>query len=67
MPLFDFQCNSCGHLFEALLLPSEPPEELSCPACGEKGVRKLPAPFKTNAWSRFLDALERRVSPEKFR
>ncbi|MCL5809065.1 MAG: hypothetical protein M1418_11120 [Deltaproteobacteria bacterium] len=38
-----------------------------CPACGVKEVRKRAAAFRTNAWSTFLDRMEKRVSPQKFK
>ena len=31
MPLFDFNCRSCGHQFEALVRAGQAPV---CPACG---------------------------------
>ncbi|HOJ52901.1 MAG TPA: zinc ribbon domain-containing protein [Syntrophales bacterium] len=67
MPLYDLTCKNCGHTFEALLKIHEDPEGVSCPRCGRKGARKVPGRFQTNDWSRFLDHLERRVNPEKFR
>jgi putative FmdB family regulatory protein len=40
MPIFEFQCNACGHQFEQLVFTSdtEPPV---CPACGCGDVQKL--------------------------
>lgn len=31
MPIYDYQCRSCGHRFEQLVKLGETP---SCPACG---------------------------------
>ncbi|MDT8390912.1 MAG: zinc ribbon domain-containing protein [Lentisphaeria bacterium] len=44
MPLFEYTCESCGHLFEKLVrndgdIPS------TCPACGEKTLRKVFSTF----------------------
>lgn len=35
MPIFEFECRSCGHAFEQLVLPGRPEtaEKPSCPAC----------------------------------
>ncbi|MCX7982855.1 MAG: zinc ribbon domain-containing protein [Syntrophales bacterium] len=67
MPLYDLECLNCRTVFEAFLKLTEKEEVVSCPHCGGKGARKVPTRFQTNSWSRFLDDLERRVSPEKFR
>lgn len=40
MPIYDYQCQSCGHAFDALQrLADEPLTE--CPACGEAALQKL--------------------------
>ena len=67
MPLYDFECPKCGHAFEALLKMNEDFAKLPCPKCNASGLRKLVTPFRTNAWSTFLDRMERRISPEKFK
>jgi len=40
---------------------------ISCPECGKKKPKKLVAPFKTQFWSNFLDDMERKISPHKFK
>lgn len=67
MPLYDVTCLHCHEEYELLLALTEDPAHVACPRCGKQGVKKLPTRIHTNAWSRFLDTLERRVSPEKFR
>jgi putative FmdB family regulatory protein len=67
MPLYDFECRKCSHIFEAFLRLSEGTDELPCPKCGAGNPRKLISACRTNAWSSFLDNLERKVSPEKFK
>jgi len=39
----------------------------ACPACGRGETKKRVAAFRTNAWSTFLDGMEKRVSPQKFK
>lgn len=39
MPLYEYQCDACGHRFEALQKFSDPPLE-TCPKCAA-AVRKL--------------------------
>ena len=54
MPLYEYQCESCGNRFEKIQKSfSEPPIE-TCPKCGKGPVRKLissPAiQFKGSGW-----------------
>lgn len=39
MPIYEYQCQSCGHLHEALQKVSDDPL-LDCPACGAPQLRK---------------------------
>jgi putative FmdB family regulatory protein len=59
MPIYEYECRSCGNIFERVMKTRE--AEPSCPACGMQETRKLVAPFRTNAWSIFLDRMEKRV------
>ncbi len=40
MPIYEYQCNDCGHQLEALQKVSEDPLK-DCPACGKPGLRRL--------------------------
>jgi len=46
MPIFEYACPNCGHLFEKLVLTrqQEPPE---CPQCGWKRVEQKFSTFAT--------------------
>jgi putative FmdB family regulatory protein len=52
MPLYEYECEACGHRFEQIQSFSDPPVD-KCPACGG-AVRKLmsmPAiQFKGSGW-----------------
>ena len=67
MPIYEFQCNKCGYEFDRLLKVNEDYKKLSCPQCGSKAPTKLVSSFQTNTWSNFLDKMERKVSPHKFK
>jgi putative FmdB family regulatory protein len=41
MPIFEYQCNSCRHCFEKLVMSSRDDEKVSCPECGHTDVSKL--------------------------
>jgi putative FmdB family regulatory protein len=53
MPLYEYRCDACGHVFERIQKFSDPPVEV-CPGCGEPKVQKLlssPAiQFKGSGW-----------------
>ncbi len=63
MPLYEYECGSCGHRFEKIRKLSDPPLK-TCPKCRGK-VRKLPsAPaiqFKGSGW--YVTDYGRRGSP----
>jgi putative FmdB family regulatory protein len=67
MPIYEFECKRCRHVFERVMKVDEKCDRLPCPACGVKNPRKLVSGFYTNAWSNFLDTMERKVSPHKFK
>jgi putative FmdB family regulatory protein len=52
MPLYEYECDSCGHRFEVIQKFSDPPLQ-TCPKCGAS-IRKLQsAPafqFKGSGW-----------------
>ena len=44
MPIYEFQCNACGHRFDRLQKLSDPDPSI-CPSCGAEQVqRQLSAP-----------------------
>lgn len=40
MPIYEYQCNSCGHEMEALQKITDDPLK-ECPACGDLELNKL--------------------------
>jgi putative FmdB family regulatory protein len=40
MPIYEYQCRSCGHEFEAMQKVSDDPLR-DCPACGQSALTKL--------------------------
>lgn len=52
MPLYEYECEACGHRFEVIRKFSDPPLE-DCPACGGKVRKLLSSPaiqFKGSGW-----------------
>ena len=39
MPIYEYECNKCGHGFEALILKNTP--EPACPKCKKKDLKQL--------------------------
>lgn len=40
MPIYEYECGSCGHRLEAIQKMSEPTLK-DCPSCGESALKKL--------------------------
>jgi putative FmdB family regulatory protein len=52
MPLYEYECDACGHRFEAIQKFSDPPIE-QCPKCGGHVHKLIAAPafqFKGSGW-----------------
>jgi putative FmdB family regulatory protein len=52
MPLYEYECGSCGHRFERIQKFSDPPEK-TCPKCGGEVHKLMAAPavqFKGSGW-----------------
>ena len=52
MPLFEYKCGKCGHLFEKIEKHSAS-QTKKCPKCGGKAPRQFAAPaiqFKGSGW-----------------
>jgi putative FmdB family regulatory protein len=46
MPLFEFRCRACGHVFEALVRPADGPR--TCPTCQSGDLERLLTSFAVN-------------------
>jgi len=52
MPLYEYQCSKCGHLFEKIQKFSDRPIR-KCPECGSRVEKTISAPavqFKGSGW-----------------
>jgi putative FmdB family regulatory protein len=41
MPIYEFRCTDCGHVFEELVMRSSDQEDLACPRCTGKSVERI--------------------------
>ncbi len=51
MPIHEFKCTSCEHVFEELILRSSDKDELECPECGTPRVDQLMSSFSCGSSS----------------
>jgi putative FmdB family regulatory protein len=52
MPLYEYECDACGHRFEVIVKFSDPPIE-KCPTCGGAVHKLMSSPaiqFKGTGW-----------------
>jgi putative FmdB family regulatory protein len=47
MPIFEYQCQGCGHIFEKVLLVRNGGEILPCPRCLAIQTRQLISRFSS--------------------
>ena len=47
MPIYEYQCKSCGEKFEAHRKIMDSDSELKCPKCGKKQPRRVFSTFGT--------------------
>jgi putative FmdB family regulatory protein len=46
MPVYQYRCEKCGHMFEHTEHVAEhPTAQPSCPKCGSQTVQHAPTPF----------------------
>ena len=48
MPIYEFRCKKCSHVFEEFVFSSNADyDDISCPTCGEKNSEKLMSAFSS--------------------
>jgi putative FmdB family regulatory protein len=45
MPIYEFKCNACAHVFDELVPMNTAGDLLKCPKCGEVGAKKRISAF----------------------
>jgi len=45
MPIYEYQCNQCGKIFEQLVFSFDEVETYCCPSCGEGDTCKVMSSF----------------------
>jgi putative FmdB family regulatory protein len=49
MPIYEFQCKKCGHIFEQIFFPSDKTETILCSSCGANDPCKLMSSFSCSS------------------
>lgn len=45
MPIYEFKCKACSHVFDELVPMNTEGDLLKCPQCGQVGARRLVSAF----------------------
>ncbi len=61
MPIYEFECCACNHVYERVMKVSEDYENLACPECGSKNPKKLVASCSFHSRERYEEGLARRM------
>ncbi|NNG07464.1 MAG: zinc ribbon domain-containing protein [Desulfobacteraceae bacterium] len=51
MPIYEYQCNKCGCVFEELVMSSDCGDEYFCPTCGDEDTCRLMSSFSCGSAS----------------
>lgn len=49
MPIYEYECDACGHRFERLVRPPSDTAAPACASCGAPGVRQLLSVFAVDS------------------
>ena len=52
MPLYEYHCENCDRVFEALRPLSEAGVAVTCPDCGRDADRIMPTSFSAMSWNK---------------
>lgn len=56
MPLYEYECGSCGERFEALVGATRKNDTQKCPGCGSGDTERVPSTFAVGTTSKTSDA-----------
>jgi putative FmdB family regulatory protein len=62
MPIYEFECTSCKHIFERLMKVGEDQEGVTCLKCGAMNPKKLIGRASFHSRERFEERLARRMA-----
>lgn len=62
MPIYEFKCNSCQHVFDELVPMNTQGDLLKCRKCGQLGARRLVSAFAAHGLENGHIAVGRKLS-----
>ena len=62
MPIYEFECSVCSHIFERLMKVGEDHENLTCPECGAVNPQKVIGRTSFHSRERYEERLARRMA-----
>jgi len=62
MPIYEFECSACNHIFERFMKVAESHECLACPGCGAVNPKKLIGRTSFHSRERYEERLTRRMA-----
>jgi len=51
MPIYEYRCRACDHVFEAIRPLGDAGQDLTCPTCGERSPERILSVFAARAGS----------------
>jgi putative FmdB family regulatory protein len=49
MPIYEYECEKCNEKFEVLHFSHESEEDLECPACQGRRLKRVQSPFNSTS------------------
>jgi len=62
VPIYEFECSACSHIFERFMKVGEDYDEQACPKCGALRPNKRVAGCRFHSRERFQERLARKMS-----
>jgi putative FmdB family regulatory protein len=62
MPIYEFECSACGHVYERVMKVDEGHDALTCPECNAAKPKKLVGSCSFHSRERYEERLARRMA-----
>jgi putative FmdB family regulatory protein len=62
MPIYEFECSACNHVFERVMKVGEAYDDLTCAKCGAAKPKKIIGSCSFHSRERYEERLARRMA-----
>jgi putative FmdB family regulatory protein len=62
MPIYEFECSACNHVFERVMKVGEACDDLTCGKCGAAKPKKIIGSCSFHSRERYEERLARRMA-----